>query len=67
MKTFLVVVMLTFADGSVAQHNDGKWESTTTFEECQKKAKDAEKEMREMFKDNDPAPSTFIKICAEEQ
>lgn len=67
MIEFLVVVYLTFADGSIAAHNDGKWEVAKGIEECMKREAEIEAEMRAQFKDNDPKPSTFIKLCAEKK
>lgn len=74
MIEFLVIVYLTFADGSVVAYNDGKWNTTSTFTECQQKVNEAAEELREMYKDGVKdeegkkiEPSTFIKMCAEKK
>lgn len=64
MIKYLVVVMLTFMDGSVAQYNNGKWDVADSYKECQQKLGAAVAEMKEAFKDQkDPKPSTFIQAC----
>lgn len=60
---YLVVVMLTFMDGSVVQYNKGEWETVTSYKECRAKVKIAAEEMKEDFKDADPKPSMFILMC----
>ena len=67
MKIFLVVVTLTFMDGSVAHYNDGDWDHATSYEDCQKKDESQTKEMREVFKNHSPQPSTFITACIQKE
>lgn len=67
MLEVLVIIYLTFMDGSIAAHNDGDWEVVSSMDECMKRGAVIEAEMREQFKDNDPAPSTFVKVCADKR
>ena len=64
MIEYLVVVLLTFMDGSYVEYNDGKWETAVGEKECQDKIKIATTELKEFYKDQkDPKPSTFIQGC----
>ena len=61
---YLVVIMLTFMDGSVAQYNNGQWETVVGYKECQDKVKTSVAEMKEMYKDSSESkPSTFMTAC----
>ena len=63
MMEYLVVVMLTFMDGSVVQYNNGQWEVASSYEDCQKSIVKATTELKEEYKDSDPKPSTFLTMC----
>ena len=43
---FLVVVMLTFMNGTVVQYNDGKWDTAPSFEACQAAVSKASEELK---------------------
>lgn len=62
---YLVIVYLTFWDGSVAAHNDGKWETVVGEKACLLRAEEITNEMRAQFKDHDPKPNTFMKGCVQ--
>ena len=71
MVEVLVIVWLTFMDGSVVQYYDdnGSVPVITAengdegIKQCAAKIEEILIEMREDFKDHDPKPSTFIKGC----
>ena len=74
MLEFFVVVYLTFMDGSVVAYNDAKWDVVSSQKECKEKIDIAVKELREAYKDagksgkeDDPAPSTFMLGCVQQE
>lgn len=62
-SVYLVVVMLTFMDGTYAQYNNGKWDTANSLSECREKVQSQVAEMREWFKDSEVKPSTFVTEC----
>ena len=66
MSVYLVIVILTFWDGSWIENkpNDGGWETVSTYEECTARLKEVSEEWTIKYKDNDPKPSTFLNGCA---
>ena len=69
MVEYLVLVMLTFMDGSYAQYNDGNWDvvgaedANEAYNKCQARIGEIQQEMKEAFTGHDPAPSTFLSGC----
>lgn len=67
---YTIVIWLSFMDGSMVKYLDEKTGEepvmTGTIEQCLEKIDDYVAEMREDFKDHDPKPSTFIRICSED-
>jgi hypothetical protein len=69
---FLVVVMLTFMNGTVVQYNDGKWDTAPSFEACQAAVSKASEELKEEYKDGitvdgkQVKPSSFILACIQQ-
>ncbi len=62
MSYFLVIVWLTFSDGSIIPYNlDQKWDHAKDFKTCTEMLKDHVEEMRVKYKEYDG--STFITQC----
>lgn len=61
---WLVVLMLTFSDGSVVQDNDGKWDVAPTEQACHDMLKLKVQKLREKYEyQTDPKPSTIWGAC----
>jgi len=68
IAAYLVTVILTFADGSYVEYNNGNWDVAKSYEECQSKIASAANELKEKYKDaTDPKPSTFMLACIEKK
>lgn len=71
----MVVVSLTFMDGSFTQYkldNDAfptvqAANGDEAVALCKKKGDEIVSEMKIDFKDNDPKPSTFLLVCTEKE
>ncbi len=64
MTAYLVIMMLTFSDGSVFAYNDGKWPEVDSLAKCEMLITYWVTEMRIKFANSKVKPSTFITGCA---
>ncbi len=62
--SYLVIMMLTFSDGSVFAYNFGKWPEVDSLAKCEMMIKDWVNEMRIKFANDKIRPSTFMTGCA---
>jgi len=75
MFEMLVIVSLTFMDGSFTQYKDENdtfpivqaetGDEATSL--CQKRGDEIVTKMKSDFKDHDPKPSTFLLVCSEKE
>lgn len=75
MVEMMVVVWLTFMDGSIVQYKNDAGEvpvvsaetAQDVFKKCKQEFDRIHVEMREDFKDHDPKPSTFMDVCTQKE